>query len=210
MKYIKWLSIGCLAFWVAGCGTTAKKAEVIPGPGKIAQTPRPDWVMKGTSAFPGDPNTVIYGVGVMNAQPNIALQRKASDNRAREDVAATMKTTVASLIKDFMEHHVDYFNTDTASSDEFVSYVSKSVTDATLINCKIVDRWEDADTGALYSLARFDLNDSFYDTYKNKLKAAIREQHGAIVKERAEEAIKTLDTEIEKQRANEKDILGIK
>jgi len=95
-------------------------------------------------------------------------------------------------------------------SDELISAVSKSVSQAVLINCKIVDRFEDAEANTFYALARIDMNSNVYDQYKENVKKAIREQHRAVVKERADEALGSLDAEIEKQRSREKEILGVK
>ncbi|HBL18358.1 MAG: hypothetical protein A2X36_10905 [Elusimicrobia bacterium GWA2_69_24] len=202
MKRVNWLALGLFVL-AMGCGGTQEKKAA------LAANAKPEWVMKGSGAFPGDMGTVIYGVGVANAMPNIALQRKASDNRARQEVGETMKTEVASLTKDFMEQHTDYFRPDAAGSDELISYVSKSVSEATLINCKVVDRWDDPATGAFYSLARMDLNTAVYDKYKESVKKAIRDQAGAVIKEKANEALANLDAEIDKQRTREAAILGV-
>jgi hypothetical protein len=48
-----------------------------------------------------------------------------------------------------------------------------------------------------------------YDQYKENVKKAIREQHRAVVKERADEALNSLDAEIGKQQARESEILGV-
>jgi len=202
MKRINWLYASLLAFAV-GCGGAPVKVEA-------PKVVKPDWIMKGNGAFPGDAGTVIYGVGVVSMDPNPALTRKAADNRARQEVAETMKTEVASMMKDFMESHKDYFQPDAAGSDELISAVSKSVSQAVLINCKIVDRFEDAEANTFYALARIDMNSNVYDQYKENVKKAIREQHRAVVKERADEALGSLDAEIEKQRSREKEILGVK
>ena len=188
---------------LAGCSSApAVKAEA-PKPVK------PEWVTKGSGAYSGDAATVFYGLGVANAMPNIALQRKMADQRGREEVAATLKTSLKSMVKDYMDHHVDYFKAeDTAGSDEFSSYVSKSVVDAELMDSRVVDHWDDPDTGALYALVRMDSGSHLYDQYKDTLKQALRDAHGAALKARTEDAIKDLDKAVADERGREKEILG--
>jgi hypothetical protein len=140
--------------------------------------------------------------------PNISLMREAADSRARGNVASAIKTSVAKLTRDYMDMHVDYFNQDAAGSDEFISVVSKLTSDQTLLNCRVIDHWQDPKTGAYYSLARMDQSDEFYKDYKDAMKKAISDQHLAIVTQKRDEAEKTLDAEVEKLRANEDKILG--
>lgn len=206
MKLLKMLCLVGFATTMVGC---AGSKPAMYTPVKVEQSsPMPDWVMKGSAAFPNEPKTVFFGVGISNSMPNISLLREAADSRARANVASEMKTVVAKLTRDYMDMHVDYFNQDAAGSDEFISYVSKLTTDETLLNCRVNDRWQDTKTGALYSLARMDSNDEFYKNYKENLKKAISDKHLAVVTAKRDEAEKTLDAEIEKQRANENKILG--
>jgi hypothetical protein len=194
MKSLKWLLILTLAIVIIGCVTAVKK---------------PDWVTKGSGAFPGEPATKIYGVGVAGVDPNKAVQIEQARARARAELAASIRTTVQRLIKDFMETHKDWFNLeDTAGSDEFFSYISKQVVDETIVGSRQMDSWEDPKTGDLYMLYVVDMDNSFYDSYKNAMRRLIREKHRAIVKERAEEAEAQLDKEVEKQRAREKENIG--
>ncbi|MCD6413372.1 MAG: LPP20 family lipoprotein [Elusimicrobia bacterium] len=169
----------------------------------------PDWVKKGSGAFPGDPTSKLYGVGVAGPDPNTAVQLEQARSRARAELAAQMRTVVQRLVKDFMESHKDWFNLeDTAGSDEFFSYVGKQIVDETLVGSKQLDSWKDSKSGDLYMLYGIDLGSSFYDTYKKSLKRRIRERHRAVVKEKADEAIKELDKAVEKQQLREKEILG--
>jgi len=74
---------------LAGCSSApAVKAEA-PKPVK------PEWVTKGSGAYSGDAATVFYGVGVANAMPNIALQRKMADQRGREEAAPTSSAAMS-------------------------------------------------------------------------------------------------------------------
>lgn len=187
---------------LAGCaGEEVKKLSPVA-------VKKPEWIRTGSGVYAGDTVAVFYGVGVANAMPNITMQRKMADQRAREEVAASMKTSMKSMVKDYMDHHVDYFNADTAGSDEFATFVSKSVVDAELINCRVVDHWEDTDTGAFYALARMDSSTDLYNQYKENLRKAISENHAKIVGARAADAIKELDAAVDGQRKRENELLG--
>jgi len=201
MKYSNRLAYWALAALVlAGCSSA---------PVKEAKAAKPEWIIKGSGAYTAEAATVFYGVGIANAMPNISLQRKMADQRAREEVAASMKTSMKSMVKDYMDHHVDYFNpNDTAGSDEFGSYVSKSVVDQELVNCRVIDHFEDPDTGALYSLARMDANSDVMDQYKESLKQAIRDNHGNVLRARTDDALKELDKNVDEQRQHENQLLG--
>jgi hypothetical protein len=190
----RWIGVMVIGGMVLGCAT--------------AQVRKPDWVMKGSGAFPGEPVSRIFGVGVAGPDPNKAVQIEQARARARAEIARSISTTVQVLVKDFMESHKDWFNLqDTAGSDEFFSYVSKQVTDQVLVGSRQMDSWEDPKTGDLYMLYVVNMDDSFYKSYKETMRRAIREKHRAIVKERAEEAFQELDKEVEKQREREKELL---
>lgn len=193
MKNLNWLII-CLVAVLTGCAT-------------VPTVKKPDWVVKGAGAF-NEPNK-IYGVGVYGKTPNKAAQLEGAKTRARAEIATTLSTNVQKLVRDFMEEHRDWFNlNDTAGSDEFLSVVTKQVTEQTLVGCKQVDSWEDPTTGDLYVLFVLDLGNNLYNSYKQSLRRVISEQHRAVVAERVNEALKELDKEIEKQRQREKEILG--
>ena len=128
----------------------------------------PAWVTKGSGAFDTGKTKVIYGVGVISKDPNPMLERKAASNRALAEIATTLNTQVASLMKDFMESHKDYTNLEASGSVEFVSNISKTVTDANLVGAQIIDFWRD-DSGNLYALASLSY-DSVIQSLKDKIK----------------------------------------
>ncbi|MBU2567296.1 MAG: LPP20 family lipoprotein [Elusimicrobia bacterium] len=195
MKSLKWLLVFVFAVTLIGCASVPKK---------------PDWITKGSGAFPGDPSTKVYGMGVYGPSPNKAAQIEGARMRARAEIATTLSTNVKRLAKDFIEEHKDWFNIqDTAGSDEFLSIVTKQVTDQTLVGSKQMDSWEDSKTGDLYMLYVVDLGNDFYGNYKQTLRRAISEKHRAVVVERMNDALQDLDKEVDKQRANEKELLGI-
>jgi hypothetical protein len=171
---------------------------------------KPNWVVRGGGAFKDQSSTVFYGVGIANPMPNIALQRSAAQQRARVEIASTLQTSMRSLVKDFMEHNADLFNPDAkASSQEIISSVSNGVSDAQLDNCRIIDTWEDEKAGTLYALARLDLNDGFYGSYKENLAHALREKGMTKGMSDADADMKAIDKAIEAQRGHAQDLMGV-
>jgi hypothetical protein len=180
------LAITSLVF-VLSCGG---KAPVKPG--------APDWVNKGSGAFPGDQGVIMYGVGVTNKSPNISMMRTKAHNRARTEMAAAMETYVASFIKDFMQEHMDYMDPDSSGSQEFTSAVAKSVTEATLVGAEIVDHWTDPD-GNMYALSKMPLDSSFLKAFSNKAAEALRERKAQMLESKANQMLEDLDKELEKK-----------
>lgn len=159
----------------------------------------PDWVNRGSGSFPGDQGARIYGVGVADFSKSIAMTRLKCDNRARAELARVLNTYVATLMHDFMEEHRDFFNPETEGLDEFVSYIAKSVAEATLVGSQIIDRWDDEDKKVQYCLSVLNA-ESVLNSLRSKMREAIEEQHRAIVRERANEMLKKLDEELLKKR----------
>ena len=125
-------------FLILACG--AKKGGYTKLPSDT-----PDWVIKGGGAFKSEKGTALYGVGINTFDPNPAMHRQTADARARQDLAKIIDTYVGSLMKDFMQSHKDFQNPEASSSVQFVSVVSKNVTDATLSGSQIIDHWTDKD-----------------------------------------------------------------
>ena len=163
---------------------------------------RPAWVYKGGAAFPSDEGVYIYGVGVSSKSPNLAAMRERAEHRARLQIARSIKTYVAALLKDFMTDYPDYFNPDAAGSEEYLERVSKEVVEATLYGVQIVDHWTDPKDGTLYALAR-----ARKDEVDNIFKERLRMIKGLLLKEKTEEALKQLDEELKKLDLREKSTL---
>ena len=205
MKALKLIGSAMLSLAVlSGCATTLNtKAE--------AKRSKPEWVARGGGVFQKDGNVVFYGVGDASPMPNVSLQRKTADMRAREAIAATLKTSMQSMLNDYMQHSADYFKpTGEASSKEFIDYVAKGTSDAELSNCRILDYWEDPETGALHAIAKLDLKDGFYGSYKANLEKALRPGGPGADIQGAEAALKVLDTTLTDQKAHALDVLGAK
>lgn len=178
------LMVGVAAsFGLAGCAGAPEK---------------PDWIIKGSGAFPGDQGGVLYGVGIAAKSPNIVMQRTKADSRGRQELGRIINTYVASFMKDFMEEHQDFVDPAGSGSDEFTSYVSKQVSEATLVGSQIIDHYTDSD-GTLYALAKLSVDDVLANI-RSKTEAALREKKRAILEHKTNEMLNTLDEELTKKR----------
>ena len=170
-----------------------------------ASGPGPEWVRKGSGAFPGDRGNAIYGVGLAAKDPNPRLQRDKARMGARAELARTGKVYVAELIKDFMQQHRDWFDQEYASSVEFYQQAGKAVTEATLYGSQEIDSWFDRDgdymhAGTLYVLMILPLDNEFFDVAQKQYESLIRRHQAQLLKKEADAALKELDEELKKAR----------
>ena len=135
---------------VAACGDDKPAPQAAP-----IVNQGPEWVTKGSGAFGAEGQKVFYGVGVASNIKNVALLQTTADNRARAEITKIFETYSASLMKDYMASVSDG---DKVSEEQNVENAIKTFSAQTLSGVQIVDRWKDKETGAMYSLARLDLN----------------------------------------------------
>ena len=130
--------------FAAGCagGPETAKVEAIKG--------APDWVFKPVSAF-DDGN--IYGVGMARGISSKSLLISTADNRAKANLASTMKTYVAYMAEDY-ERSTSAGDKELYEQD--VTNVIKSFTSMELSGAVVVDRWQDPSDSTLYSLVKLD------------------------------------------------------
>ncbi|HOJ86180.1 MAG: LPP20 family lipoprotein [Elusimicrobiales bacterium] len=169
----------------------------------------PEWVMKGGEAFKKDSPFIYYGVGISEYIPHTMLMREAADSRGRTEIASQIRTHVEKLYKDYYGNNKDYVDPQKGNVNELIEVARREFVDEVLIGVRIIDRWQDPETKAFYSLAYLNLENNFYDQYKNSLRKTLEEKHYMFVKEKAENMFKEMDSMVEKQRAREKEILGI-
>ena len=150
-------------FLIMACAT--------PQGSQPVQTPEeaqciPDWEVNPPSAEDG-----IYGSGLAKMQ--IAAQsKKASDQRARDEVVMTIKVKVQTMMKDFMQQSGIG---DSAQALQFSQSVSKGVSSHVLYGCKIIKRKVCPD-GTWHSLALWPIGNA------NQLKKEIDNQTKKLVK----------------------------
>jgi len=165
----------------------------------------PEWVAKGSGAFPGDRGSAIYAVGIGAPDPNPSMRRNMARADARAELSRTSKAYVAELTKNFMQKHTDYYDMEGASSIQFFSQAGKQVTDATIRGSQEIDSWVDTGgklgtKGTLYLLMILPLDNPFFDQAKQQYDALIRQYKAKVLKVEADQALKELDAELEKAR----------
>jgi len=183
-----WVAVAVVL--LAGCG------------GKQALMPKeaPAWVIKGSGAFKDSGEHMFYGVGSVTGVHNKPLAVTAAENRARAEVAKAFETYSASLMKDYSASTTGgaaITSESPTSEEQHIEQTIKTFSAVTLSGVTIVDRWEDPNHDAIYSLARLDLK-TFQEQVKKmqELNANVK----AYIKENAERAFDDLATEEDRHR----------
>lgn len=133
---------------------------------------------------------MIYGVGQAKKQ-NPSLAKTVAAQRARDEIASTIKVKIESLVKDFMQESGVGEN---AKALEFTQSVSKGVTDATLTGALIKEAFLAKD-GTYFVLMEYSLD--------NARRAAIetaRQQEAAWSEFNASKGFDALEAELAKLR----------
>ena len=185
-----------LVWALSACGPEKKPEEnkVTKQTSVSGNKNEPAWVTRGAGAFKDETGLAFYGVGVVQGIANRGLEMQTADSRARADLARALDTYVANFMKDFMSSAV---SSDMKSSDEqqFVSSITKSITETTLVGSQIVNHYRGPD-GTLYALGRL----SFDDVGKG-MKEQVKKR-SAELKLTADQAVKELDEQLEKRKAS--------
>jgi hypothetical protein len=114
----------------------------------------PDWVNKGTRVLNDKDGRLFHGVGSAPAMGDDSLQRSTADDRARAEVAR--------IFSSYMDVVSDDYSASTgtgadASAEQAVTRQIKAVTKQNLSGSKIIGRWKDDRTNAVYSICELDL-----------------------------------------------------
>lgn len=145
----------------------------------------PDWSLERPIA-----EGIIYGVGQARKQ-NPSLAKTVAAQRAREEVAAAMKTKVESLVKDFMQ---ESGVGERAEALEFTQAVSKGVTDATLTGAIIKETYIAKD-GTYFVLVEYSLDEA-----RRAAIESARQEEALWNEFKAEQGFEALERELEKLR----------
>jgi predicted transglutaminase-like cysteine proteinase len=140
----KFLILSIVLAFAVGCASAPQTAKIEPIKGA------PDWVYKPLSAF-NDGN--IYGVGMARGISSKSLLISTADNRAKANLASTMKTYVAYMAEDY-ERSTSAGDKELYEQD--VTNTIKSFTNMELSGAVVVDRWQDPSDGTLYALVKLD------------------------------------------------------
>ncbi len=187
MRYFSSLIlVVAVAIFIVGCGG-AKERVAVP------ESPAPAWVNTPPTAV-----DAIYAVGAANVGANPVLARNKAADAARQELGRIIQTKVKSLLDNFMQEHQEFINNQgTITSEEFTRSVSRSVSQATLAGSQIVEFYYDKDNKIYYALAVLRKNDIVNEIMRT-MNEAQRQKKTAFVEQKAEEALKILDKELEK------------
>jgi hypothetical protein len=126
------------------------------------------------------------------------MQMTAARNAAVRELAASVETYVANLVKDFMQSHKDFADPSAASSIQFVQSVSKSVTEATVREAQQIEGWKDPDTGTQWVLLEMPIK-AIHQHMVDVANRAARKKESAAFGEKTDEALGALKTELKKK-----------
>jgi len=150
----------------------------------------PEWVRRGGAGLNKETDK-FYGVGICQGIKNRALQKQTADSRARAELARVLDTYVANFMKDYMSSALET-GMDEPQEEQFVSSITKSVTEATLVGSQIVDHYRGPD-GTLYALAEVS-----FDSLAKMMRQEMKKKADELEMD-ADEALDELDKELEKR-----------
>jgi hypothetical protein len=143
------LAAAALALVLAACGGGKTIVE-----SDLGIKGAPDWVNKGTAVLNDKDGRLFHGVGSAPSLGDEALQRSTADDRARAEVGRMLSTYLDVVGNDYAASSGTGAN---ASAEQAVSRQIKAVTKVNLAGSKIIGRWKDPKTSAVYSIAELDL-----------------------------------------------------
>ncbi len=143
----------------------------------------PEWALQ-----PPEMEGMLYGVGQAKKQ-NPSLAKTVAAQRAREEIAATIKIKVERLVKDFMQ---ESGVGQRAQALEFTSAVSKGVTDATLTGSLIKEAYLAKD-GTYFILVEYSLDEARHQAIE-----AARQEEALYNEFKAEQGFDALEAELAK------------
>jgi len=147
-SYTYFISVA-LTFALAACGGGKTVVE-----SDLGIKGAPDWVNKGTATLNDKDGRLFHGVGSAPSMGDDSLQRSTADDRARAEVARIFSTYMDVVSNDYAAATGSGTKAD---SDQSISRQVKAVTRVNLAGAKIIGRWRDTKTGAVYSIAELDL-----------------------------------------------------
>ena len=158
----------------------------------------PDWVRKGCGNFWDDEDDrKICGVGSVGGTRNAGLARSGALARARTEIARTLQVQVESMLKDYQATTTGGQDFGAAAADDqHLVDVGRQVTDMTISGTEMVDSWI-SDSGTFYALVALDA-ERFKDAV-SKMQNLSEGVRRAVI-ERADEAFRDLDRQLDKRR----------
>lgn len=133
---------------LAGCsGKTAVESDL-----KIKGAP--DWVNEGNQMLKDRDGRLFHGIGSAPAMGDLSLQKTTADDRARAELARVFSAFLTVVSNDYSS---SAGAGDAQLSEQSVTRQIDSLTQINLSGAKIIGRWRDENTGAVWSLAELDI-----------------------------------------------------
>lgn len=133
---------------LAGCsGKTAVESDL-----KIDGAP--DWVNEGNQMLNDRDGRLFHGIGSAPTMGDLSLQKTTADDRARAELARIFSSYLKVASNDYS---ASAGAGDAQLSEQAVSRQIDSLTQINLSGVKIIGRWRDENTGAIWSLAELDI-----------------------------------------------------
>jgi hypothetical protein len=136
------------ALVVAGCASQTKLESDLGIKGA------PEWVNKGTSYVNDKDGRLFHGVGSASPMGDMTLQRATADDRARAELARIFSSYLDVISSDYQSAAR---SGDSKVSEEAVSRQIKNLSKVNLAGAKIIARWQDKKTSAVYAIAELDM-----------------------------------------------------
>ena len=114
----------------------------------------PDWVNEGNQMLNDEDGRLFHGIGSAPPMGDHSLQKNTADDRARAEVARVFSSYLTVASKDYS---AAAGQGDEQVSEQAVSRQIDNLTQINLTGAKIIGRWQDEDTGFIWSLAELDL-----------------------------------------------------
>lgn len=185
----------CAAVLAAACSSTPEP------PGNHVRDEyagAPDWVRKGCSSYWDDEDDRrLCGVGSMGGTRNAGLARSGATARARAEIARSLQVQIEAMLRDYQATTTGGQAFGRAAADEqHVEDVGRQITDMTLAGTELVDSWI-SDSGTFYALVALDV-----ERFKEEVGRMQDLSEGVrrAVIERADEAFRELDRQLERSR----------
>jgi len=162
--------------------------------------PMPDWVARGSWAYPADRGRALYAVGI-SSEKDPQLRNDLAKANGRTELARRMRTHVEEVVKDAIVKREDLFDARQAEQVHLYSRVAEHTTAALLGGSHKFDEWidtrgEHGPKGTLYVLMVIVQDDAFYKTAIEETRKLVARQQGKLLKTDLEAAITALEEEI--------------
>ena len=162
-----------VAFVIGACGSK-----------NVDKGDAPDWYLN-----PPKDKNIIYGTGASQKMASMEFAKKVADDNARQAIAATIQTSVQSMLRQYMQQSGTM---EQARALQFAESVSKNVVDVSLTGSTISKR--EIKGGMCFSLAEMSK-----DSINNALLSAARDAAAEYTELKAKEAFEGLEKEVNKK-----------